>query len=114
MGGLPFHHDELLHVTPFLLYRCGLLLLELIVELKFVLRLFTLAEAIVGYAEPIMCLAQLRIRGKRFREELDRLRIVMLRRSNHTELQVSIGAFLIERDGFVEQAFYLQHRALIS
>ena len=47
MGGLPFHHDELLHVTPFLLYRCGLLLLELIVELKFVLRLFTLAEAIV-------------------------------------------------------------------
>ena len=54
-GWLPWHNDqELLNLAPLLLDSGRLDLLDLVMELKFLLGLFTLPYSIIGHAQAIM------------------------------------------------------------
>jgi len=51
---LPGHHYKLPNVLPLPLYVSSLLLLDLVMQHKFLLGLVALAEPVIGDAEPIV------------------------------------------------------------
>lgn len=94
------NHYELFYLPSFALNSGSMALFDLVVQLEFQLGLLALTEPLISDAQPIVCLTQLWIDLDRFCIELNRLFIIMLGSGKDAELQISVEAFWVERDGF--------------
>src|ERR1700751_3655877 len=90
---LPLHDYKLLDLPPIPLYGGSLALLNLIVQLEFLLGLVYFAEPLIGHAESIVCFRQLWIYLNRLCVELEGLLVIVSGSRENAELQIAVGAF---------------------